>query len=78
MLAVLWDLGLEKYIKKNANLPEAADKANLTQDEKEAEKRWKEGDAKACMCIELSIGNSEMIHISGTDSTREMWEQLTM
>ena len=32
---------------------------------------------KACMHIELSIGDSEMIHISGTDSTREMWEQLT-
>ena len=33
MLAVLRDLGLEKYIEKNANPPEAADKANPTQDE---------------------------------------------
>ena len=77
MLAMLWDLGLEKYIEKNANLPEAADKAKPTQDEKEFEKRQKEGDMKACMHIELSIGDSEMIHISGTDSVRGMWEQLT-
>ena len=77
MLAVLWDLGLEKYIKKDAKAPEATDRDNPTQDEKEASKQWKEGDAKAQTCIELSIGNSEMIHISSTDSTREMWEQLT-
>ena len=44
MLAMLWDLRLEKYIKKDANPPEAADKANPTQDEKDAEKRWKKGD----------------------------------
>ena len=77
MLAVLQDLGLEKYIEKDAILPEPADKANLTQDEKEAEKKWKEGDAKARTHIELSIGDLEMIHISSTDSARGMWEQLT-
>ena len=48
MLAVLQDLGLERYIEQDEISLEAADKANLTQDEKEAEKRWKEGDAKAC------------------------------
>ena len=78
MLAILRDLGLEKYIEKDAILPEPADKANLTQDEKEAEKKWKEDDVKACTHIELSIGDSEMIHISSTDSVRGMWEQLTM
>ena len=78
MLAILQDLELEKYIEKDAIPPEPADKANLTQDEKEAVKKWKEGDAKAHTCIELSIGDLEMIHISGTDSARGMWEQLTM
>ena len=34
MLAVLQDLGLEKYIEKDEILPEPADKANPTQDEK--------------------------------------------
>ena len=39
MLAVLWNLGLGKYIEKDANPPEATDKANPTCDEKEAEKK---------------------------------------
>ena len=43
MLAMLWDLGLEKYIVKDAKAPEATDRDNPTQDEKEASKRWKEG-----------------------------------
>ena len=34
MLAILQDLELEKYIEKDAILPEPADKANLTQDER--------------------------------------------
>ena len=38
MLAMLWDLGLEKSIAKDAKAPEAADRDNLTQDEKEASK----------------------------------------
>ena len=77
MLAIMRDLGLEKYIEKDGIPPEPVDKANPTQDEKEAEKKWKEGDMKAHTCIELSIGDLEMIHISGTDSARGMWEQLT-
>ena len=45
MLAVLQDLGLEKYIEKNAKAPKTTDRDNPTQDKKEASKRWKEGDA---------------------------------
>ena len=70
MLAIFRDLGLEKYIEKDATPPEPTDKANPTQDEKDTEKRWKEDDVKACTRIELSIGDSEMIHISGADSVR--------
>ena len=55
MLAVLKDLGVEKYIEKDSKPPKAADKANLTKDEEEAEKRWKDVHTKACMHIELSI-----------------------
>ena len=78
MLAVLRDLGLEKYIAKDARAPESADKANPTTAELEEQKRWRDSDAKARMCIELATCNSQMIHISGADSAREMWEQLTM
>ena len=38
MLAVLQDLGLEKYIKKDAKTPKATDRDNPTHDEKEASK----------------------------------------
>ena len=77
MLAVLRDLGLEKYIAKDAKSLESAGKANPTTAELEEQKKWKEGDAKARTRIELSIGDAEMIHISGADSAREMWDQLT-
>ncbi|KDR72287.1 hypothetical protein GALMADRAFT_23824, partial [Galerina marginata CBS 339.88] len=63
MLAVLRDLGLEIYIAKDAKIPES--------------KRWRAGDAKARTRIELAIGDSEMIHISGAETASEMWEQLT-
>lgn len=77
MLAVLRDLGLEKYIAKDAKAPESADKANPTTAELEEQKKWRDSDAKARTRIELSIGDAEMIHISGADSVREMWDQLT-
>jgi gag-polypeptide of LTR copia-type len=77
MLAVLRDLGLEKYIAKDAKAPESADKSKPTNEEVEAQKKWKEGDTKAHTRIELSIGDAEMIHISGAETARQMWDQLT-
>ena len=41
-------------------------------------KKWEEGDGKACTQIELSIGNAEIIHISGVITASQMWEQLHM
>lgn len=78
MLAVLRDLGLEKYIAKDASMPESATPNAPTTEEIEAQRRWREGDAKARTRIELAIGDSEMIHISGAMTAREMWDQLTM
>ena len=40
--------------------------------------KWKEGDAKARTRIELSIGDSEMIHLSGASTAKDMWSQLSM
>ena len=48
MLAVLQDLVLEKYIAADAKLPEPADISKLTAAEIEAQKKWLEGDTKAC------------------------------
>ena len=78
MLAVLRDLGLEKYIASDATAPESADQSNLTTEEIKAQSKWRGGDVKARTRIELAIGDSEMIHISGAESAREMWDQLTM
>ena len=79
MLAVFWDLGLEKHIAKDAKAPESADTTKPeTKEETEAKKKWAEGDGKACTQIELSIGNAEMIHISGVITAAQMWDQLCM
>jgi hypothetical protein len=78
MLAVLRDLGLEKYIAKDASVPGVAKEGEPTKEETEARKKWHEGDAKARTRIELAISDAEMIHISGAMTAREMWEQLTI
>ena len=78
MLAVLRDLGLEKYIATDAKLPESADRSKPTAEEIEAQKKWREGDIKACTRIELAISDAEMIHISGATTAQEMWSQLCL
>src|ERR1700694_4736213 len=78
MLAVLRDLNLEKYIDKTNAAPVPARRDQPTKDETEALDKWNEGDAKARTRIELSIGDSEMIHLSGASTAKEMWSQLSM
>ena len=72
MLAVLRDLGLEKYIAADAKIPESADTSKPTAEELEAQKKWREGDMKACTRIELAISDAEMIHTSDATTAREM------
>jgi len=78
MLAILRDLGLEKYIDKNAMIPVPATRNDPTKEETDALDKWMEGDAKARTRIELSIGDSEMIHICGASTAKGMWSQLSM
>jgi hypothetical protein len=78
MLAVLRDLGLETYLDKDSKAPVAADPMKPMKEEKEAEKKWKDGDTKARTRIELVISDSEMIHIIGAMSANKMWKQLTL
>jgi gag-polypeptide of LTR copia-type len=58
--------------------PAPADPRKPTKEEVEMIKKWKDGDARARTRIELAIGDSEMIHISGASTAKEMWEQLSM
>ena len=79
MLAVFWDLGLEKYIAKDAKAPESADATKPeTTAEAEVKKKWEEEDGKARTQIKVSIRNAKMTHISGTNTASQMWEQLCM
>ncbi len=75
MLAVLRDLGLEKYITDDP--PKSADEKNPTADEGAGLDRWMAGDARTRTRIELAIGDSEMVHIIGAKTAKEMWKQLT-
>ncbi|KIM78386.1 hypothetical protein PILCRDRAFT_794250 [Piloderma croceum F 1598] len=77
MLAVLQDLSLKTYIDKDSKLPTPKDPQKPTDTEKEAEKKWCKGNAKARTHIELTIGDSEMVHIIGATTASKMWKQLT-
>ena len=77
MLAILWDQGLEKYIEKTAEQPKLMTPGAPTKEETDATNKWKENDAKACTRIELSVGDSEMIHLSGAVTAWDMWSQLS-
>ena len=78
MLAVLHDLGLKSYITKDAAALEFSNPQILTKDKKITLKKWHKGDAKMQTRIELMVGNMEMVHLSGADTTKEMWDQLCM
>src|ERR1700679_2433891 len=78
MLAVLRDLGLEQlYIAKDAHVPGVAKAREPTAEELEAQKKWRDGDAKARTRMELAISDAEMIHISGAITASDMWKQLS-
>ena len=78
MLAILRDQGLEKYVAKTAEAPKPIVAAKPTKEEMDAIVKWQEGDAKAQTQIELSIRDSEMIHLSGATMACQMWSQLSM
>ena len=76
MLVVLRDLGLEIYIKEDA--PKSADERRRTDEETKTITEWEAKDAKARTRIELAIRDSEMIHISGATTAKQMWDQIVM
>ena len=78
MLAVLRDLNLDTYIEDSARPPVPMDVDNPEQAETDAIKKWRDGDAKARTRIELAIGDSEMVHIIGATTAKQMWKQLTL
>ncbi|CAA7258939.1 unnamed protein product [Cyclocybe aegerita] len=71
---VILDVGIEP---SSAAPPGSADPKTPTSAEAAALKKWKAGDAKARCRIELAISDSEMVHVMGAETARQMWEQLT-
>ncbi|KZV82010.1 hypothetical protein EXIGLDRAFT_627646, partial [Exidia glandulosa HHB12029] len=45
--------------------------------EEAARDAWDAGDAKARTRIELAVGDSEMVHLTGAKTARQMWDQLS-
>jgi len=78
MLAVLCDLGLESYIAKDAAPPGFDNPRTPTKDKEVVLKKWCEDNAKARTQIELVVGDTEMFHLSGADTAKEIWDQLYM
>jgi len=78
MLVVLRDLGLELYIAKDAAPAGFVDPQTPMKDEEAAVKKWHEGNAKARTWIELAVGDMEVVHLSGAETAKEMWDQLCM
>ena len=58
--------------------PEFSDSQNLKKDEEVIIAKWHEGDAKTQTQIELTVGDVEMVHLSGAETVWEMWDQLCM
>ena len=76
MLVVCMDLGLEKYIARDAKFPKSIDRVKPTAEEQAIQKHWIGKDAKARTRIELAIRDSKMIHLTGAETACEMWDQL--
>ena len=78
MLAVLCDLGLKSYIVKDTAPPGFNNSQTPTKDKETTLKKWHEGNAKAWTQIELIVGDTEIVHLGGADTVKEMWDQLCM
>jgi len=78
MLVVLHNLRLESYIAKDAAPTGFDNPQTLMKDKEVTLKKWHEGNTKAQTRIELTVGDMEMIHLSGVDTAKEMWDQLYM
>ena len=76
IMAVLRDRNLDEYVTGDIKCPVPTHPSAPTQNERDAIKAWKQKDQRAQTQIELSIGDAEMIHISGATTSAQMWTQL--
>ncbi|KAF7377310.1 hypothetical protein MSAN_00151500 [Mycena sanguinolenta] len=74
--AILRERGLLKIAEGTMQRPVAADPGKPTKDERKERERWEELDGKAQTQIELTLSDSQMVHIVGAKTAAEMWSQL--
>lgn len=76
--AILRERGLLGHIDGTTQWPAPADANKPTMAEIANMEAWDGRDTKARTQIELTIGDSEMVHILGAKTSKAMWDQLKM
>ncbi len=76
--AILRERGLLKYAEGIERKPVSADAKAPTAEELEKARKWEELDGKAQTQIELTLSDSQMIHIAGAITAADMWKQLKL
>ncbi len=76
--AILRERALLKYADGTLKKPIPADAKAPTAEESEKITKWEEGDGRAQTQIELTLSDSQMIHIAGAKTSAEMWTQLKL
>lgn len=74
--AVACEKGLDGYFTGTNPRPVPKDPKAVTDEEKKTIATWEKEDRKAQGILILTISDSEMIHITGATSAKEMWDQL--
>jgi hypothetical protein len=74
--AIFRERTLLKIVEGTTPKAVAADPDKPTTDEKKQMERWEELDGKAQTQIELTLSDSQMVHIAGAKTAAEMWKQL--
>ncbi|KAK0209435.1 hypothetical protein IW262DRAFT_1281621, partial [Armillaria fumosa] len=76
--AIQREQGLLKYAEGVKTRPVPVDPKKLTAEEMKGIQTWDETDRKAQTQIELTLSDSQMIHIAGANTAAEMWKQLKL
>jgi hypothetical protein len=74
--AIFCEHGLLQIVEGTDKKPVAADPKMPTNDEKKKIERWEELEGKAQTQIELTLSDSQMVHIAGAKTAADMWLQL--
>lgn len=73
--AIMFEKGIVGYVE--GTIPKPARGPDPVSAQREADiAKWEMQDRKAQTVIELSISDSQMIHLAGASTAKEMWDQL--